>query len=153
MECTSNGIAWFRKSKYAHGCSFEGNDFMVMQTRGDECGLLCFKTPGCSHYTWSINDDKLHKEKGLGLCHLKTGYITRDDAVIDNDLFSICGLVDFKIILEMCQNKRDLTSNSYWHLVDLEPSGSCSIKEILIPLNQPKSYCKMFYFLEFRPIY
>ena len=66
-----------------NGCEFIGNDIFSKKTINDECKDLCDKFYGCTHYTWSPLDG--------GVCFLKSGKVSKEDAVRTNDLRFICG--------------------------------------------------------------
>lgn len=72
------------KDNFAYGCEFIGNDIFSKRTINDECKDLCDKFYGCTHYTWSPLNG--------GVCFLKSGKVSKEDAVRTNDLRYICGL-------------------------------------------------------------
>ncbi|CAF3545538.1 unnamed protein product [Rotaria sp. Silwood1] len=78
------GIDW-NGNNWAFGCDFNGNDLSNVQIRGEDCGGLCDKTPGCTHFTWTTWKD--------GTCWLKTGSVTQDDAIATNDPSMVCGII------------------------------------------------------------
>ena len=38
-------------NNWALGCDFYGNDLMNVQIRGEDCGVKCAQTSGCTHFT------------------------------------------------------------------------------------------------------
>ena len=55
-----------------------------IKTKREECGPICEKTVGCTHYTWDT-------QRG-GRCWLKKGPVTKADAFEVSDHLKICGL-------------------------------------------------------------
>ncbi|CAF1232589.1 unnamed protein product [Rotaria sp. Silwood1] len=78
------GIDW-NGNNWAFGCDFNGNDLSNVQIRGEDCGGLCDKTPGCTHFTWTTWKD--------GTCWLKKGPISKNQALETDDKTMVCGVV------------------------------------------------------------
>jgi len=70
----SNGTVF-----YSLDCDFYGNDLFRQSTRGEDCGGLCVRTRGCSHFTWN-----------KGNCFLKKGGIRLSDATYYKG--AVCGV-------------------------------------------------------------
>ena len=65
------------------GCDFKGNDFTSVRCPGEQCSTKCWQTFGCTHYSWTNLNG--------GTCWLKSGSVTRNDAVPVADQSSVCG--------------------------------------------------------------
>lgn len=67
-------------------CEFKGRDFQNVIVEGQFCGMTCLKSSKCTHFTWK-------KEKDGGVCYLKSGSVTRADAVLNQSEEGIvCGI-------------------------------------------------------------
>jgi hypothetical protein len=85
--CSLNNITWFEHN-LAYGCEFPGNDIYNLKSSGEECGIICDKIRNCTHYTW--------KPVEGGICFLKNGNISTNDAKVTNDLGILCGLTNVR---------------------------------------------------------
>ena len=47
-----SAINW-QTGNWAMSCDFKGNDLSNQNSRGEDCGGICSKTAGCTHFTWS----------------------------------------------------------------------------------------------------
>ena len=55
-----------------------------MSTSSSECGPRCVSNDRCTHFTWiDIND---------GTCFLRSGNVSKSDAIYINDPTRVCGL-------------------------------------------------------------
>ena len=72
-------------NNWALRCDFRGNDLQSVSAQGDQCGSLCTKTNGCTH--WAFN-----RFNG-GTCWLKRGTVTQANAFDSSDPSSACGVV------------------------------------------------------------
>jgi hypothetical protein len=138
--CNYTEIAWSWRSNYGHGCDFPGNDLSTHYVSGEECGAICHRTPACSHYVWV---PKGAQDGTNGTCYLKKGYVTRHNATLVNDLFTICGLVDFYSMIATCRKNLGLTK--HLKFVTDDPSTHCHKMDIFVkPLHIrfPQSFGK-----------
>lgn len=55
------------------------------QTNGENCGPTCVTTPGCTHFAWT-------NFLG-GTCWLKSGAVSKADAVYNGNFGVVCGHV------------------------------------------------------------
>jgi hypothetical protein len=91
----SNRINW------SNACDFNGYYFKYKQIPNNECGKDCESTLDCTHFTWTTYNG--------GTCYLKSGKVSRSDAVYTGDSEMRCGFLSsinsylnyfiFKIIL------------------------------------------------------
>jgi len=72
-------------NNWALRCDFRGNDLQSVSAQGDQCGSLCAKTNGCTH--WAFN-----RFNG-GTCWLKRGTVTQANAFDSSDSSSSCGVI------------------------------------------------------------
>lgn len=77
------GIRW--NGNWAFDCDFPGNDLTSMPSSLKNCKRLCEDDARCSHYTWS-------EFKG-GLCKLKSGKVSKLDAVDTSNNGMMCAIV------------------------------------------------------------
>ena len=79
----ANAIDW-NGNNWANGCDFDNHDLSNAQIPGAECGQKCVDTDGCTHFTWTTYNG--------GTCWMKTGSVTKADAVATNDQSYVCGI-------------------------------------------------------------
>ena len=70
---------------WAFGCDFSNRNLATVKTTRPQCRPLCFKTKGCTHYTWS-------KLRG-GSCWMKYGIVTNKNAFKTHDNTMVCGII------------------------------------------------------------
>lgn len=80
---TGTDIIW--NDKWAFNCDFEGNDIGNVQVPGEECSNTCAAHPGCTHFMWSTFNG--------GTCWMKSGDITKEEAVSVDDSMMVCGIL------------------------------------------------------------
>lgn len=86
-----NGNNWALK------CDFPGNDFKNELIKGEDCGKRCEDTLGCTHFAWNNYQS--------GTCWMKTGQISKDNAVPVNNPSSSCGIIEgFKWTMDRPNN-------------------------------------------------
>lgn len=54
--CSVQAINWNYEAgggKWAFDCDFSGNDIGRENVSSEECGGVCYRTPGCTRFTWS----------------------------------------------------------------------------------------------------
>ncbi|CAF3678835.1 unnamed protein product [Rotaria sp. Silwood1] len=73
-----NGQTW------ARSCDFNGNDLSHVEISPELCGPTCLRTKDCTHYTWTTLNG--------GTCWMKTGSVSKNDAISTNDPDMICGI-------------------------------------------------------------
>jgi hypothetical protein len=61
-----SAINW-QTGNWAMSCDFKGNDLSNQNSRGEDCGGICSKTAGCTHFTWSNYNG--------GTCWMKSGNV------------------------------------------------------------------------------
>lgn len=94
-----NEIEW--NGNWAHGCNFKGNDlFKLVNISGEFCGPQCDRTPDCTHYTWTKEEN--------GTCWLKHGAIAKSNATRADNWFYVCGLSDFGLKWRICGMENEL---------------------------------------------
>ena len=77
----------WNKGNYADSCEFRGNNFATLQNiNATSCRMQCLENKLCNHYTL-VNKT----------CSLKSGKVTKNDAVFNNDPFSECGFVEERL--------------------------------------------------------
>ena len=71
----------------AQSCEFKTTDLTSMTSLMNDCSKLCNDRirNGCSHYTWKN-----------GICYLKTGEITKMQAINNNNQQTLCGIIRCK---------------------------------------------------------
>ena len=72
-------------NNWAYACDFKGNDLWNVLSIAADCGLKCVNTLNCSHFSWTKYDG--------GTCFMKSGNITKEDALATNDQLMICGIL------------------------------------------------------------
>ncbi len=71
---------------WAMQCDFKNRDFATKNNMpGSQCGGLCVKTTGCTHFTWNTYNG--------GTCWMKNGAVSRNDAFATSDPSMVCGIV------------------------------------------------------------
>ncbi len=70
---------------WALKCDFPGNDLSNAKTKGEECGGLCARTTGCTHFTWTSHNS--------GTCRMKKGPVSKNQAIDISDPSSVCGII------------------------------------------------------------
>ncbi|CAF3435748.1 unnamed protein product [Rotaria socialis] len=83
MEIYSS-VLW-NGNNWALSCDFPGNDMSNVQISGEDCGGLCANTSNCTHFTWTTYLN--------GTCWLKSGPVSKNDAILTTDLTMVCGVV------------------------------------------------------------
>ena len=48
-----HAIDW-NGNNWANGCDFWGNDLSEVRGRAEDCGSICYNTPGCTHFSWTL---------------------------------------------------------------------------------------------------
>jgi hypothetical protein len=66
-------------------CDFSGNDLSNVEVPADRCGGECQQTPGCTHFVWTTYIG--------GTCWIKTGAVSKNDAISTSDPTAVCGVV------------------------------------------------------------
>ncbi|CAF3566730.1 unnamed protein product [Rotaria socialis] len=79
-----SNIQW-AGNNWAKSCDFPGNDMSNVQISGEDCGGLCANTSNCTHFTWTTYLN--------GTCWLKSGPVSKNDAILTTDLTMVCGVV------------------------------------------------------------
>jgi exo-beta-1,3-glucanase (GH17 family) len=74
------------KQVWAMGCDFVGNDLTNAKTSGEQCGDTCDQNPQCTHFSWTNYND--------GTCWLKSGPVSKSDAIESNDKSIVCGFAN-----------------------------------------------------------
>jgi hypothetical protein len=66
------------------GCDFIGNDFWKTKTFSPEkCSKTCLSNRECTHFTYTPD----------GVCWLKTGQVSAEQAISSQNKQTICGIV------------------------------------------------------------
>ena len=73
---------------WANGCDFPNNDIGNQQVDSSLCAQTCVNTPGCTHFAWNPYDG--------GMCWMKSGPVTKSDAVFNGNNEVICGIISSK---------------------------------------------------------
>ena len=84
LGSTAEAVEW-QKGDWAFACDFTGGDIGSAQVRGEDCGAECAKKPDCTHFTWTSFND--------GTCWMKSGPISKANAVDTGDQGMVCGVV------------------------------------------------------------
>ena len=80
-----NVVDW-RDGGWAEGCDFYESDFLFERASTlEECQDLCRGTDECSHFSWAKNS---------GICGLKRGDVSKEDAFAVEDIDLHCGVLD-----------------------------------------------------------
>ncbi len=87
-RATNSQIRW-QPEKWAKNCDFPGRDMISLKTLDSKCGLTCLYIPGCTHFTWSSDGSDPH----YGICYIKSGVVTQNDAIFTSQENVICGIV------------------------------------------------------------
>ena len=82
----NNKINW--QGDWAIGCDFNSNDLLNLNVKSDVCSKKCSETNDCTHYTWTNTNG--------GTCWMKTGPISKLNAVYTGDSRMVCGIVQPK---------------------------------------------------------
>jgi len=77
-------IDW-QTGNWAMSCDFKGNDLKDIKSRGEDCGGICSKQPGCTHFTWTKLDG--------GTCWMKSGQVSKNNAFGTTDKTMACGII------------------------------------------------------------
>lgn len=83
-ETCHGPISW--RENWAHGCDFPGNDLFDVKVPADQCGLECDADEDCTHFVWTNRDG--------GTCWMKTGTVSKNDAIRKCNQNKICGVKD-----------------------------------------------------------
>ena len=78
------GVIDWQTGNWAKSCYFYGNDLSNQKTRREDCGGICRKTTNCTHFTY---------EEKISTCWMKTGQVTKKDALSITDRSIVCGMV------------------------------------------------------------
>ncbi|CAF1387881.1 unnamed protein product [Rotaria magnacalcarata] len=81
---SGSSLQW-NGNKWTLSCDFPGNDMSNVRTRGEDCGGKCAQTSGCTHFAWNTYEG--------GTCWLKSGSVSKSNAVPRSDIPMICGVV------------------------------------------------------------
>ena len=76
-------------NNWAFACDFKNNDLTNAKSTGSECGQKCYNTQSCTHFTWTSYNG--------GTCWMKSGSVSKADAVLTGDEGMICGVLDSSI--------------------------------------------------------
>lgn len=98
----SEKILW-RENNYAHGCDFPTSETIVSKASnvaGDRCGEMCDSKRDCTHFTWN--------EAENGTCWLRSGPVSKQDAVPTSNLYMTCGITNLDIKLAYCQKNSNM---------------------------------------------
>ncbi|CAF3042522.1 unnamed protein product, partial [Rotaria sp. Silwood2] len=79
-----SSIQW-NGNNWAMSCDFRGNDLSNVQIASNLCGGKCSQTQGCTHFTWT--------QYNGGTCWMKSGAVSKSDAVSTSDSTMVCGVV------------------------------------------------------------
>ena len=80
-------VRFWNKENFADSCEFRGNNFLTLQNiNATRCRVECLENKLCNHYTL-VNET----------CYLKSGKVTKSDAVFNNDPLSECGFVEQRL--------------------------------------------------------
>lgn len=77
-------IQW-NGTNLAKSCDFHGNDMFNVRTNAEDCRDKCAQTPNCTNFTWNTYLG--------GTCWLKSGTVSKSDAVPARNPTMICGVV------------------------------------------------------------
>jgi len=77
-----NSLKWF--NDWSDNCDFPGNDLWSVKSKPDDCIVQCAAYPRCTHFVWTSSDK---------ICWLKSGSVTKDDAVEKPLSSGRCGLL------------------------------------------------------------
>lgn len=83
----NKGITWNNGDGtiWSTQCDFTGQDMGSSSGQGADCGGICGRTSGCTHFTWTSYNS--------GTCWLKSGSVLKADAFRNNDASSVCGIM------------------------------------------------------------
>jgi hypothetical protein len=84
-KADTSGVKWQKTGKWAFGCDFKNDDLKNVQIAGEKCSSLCASTSGCTHFTWTTYKS--------GTCWMKSGSVTKSDAIQTNDNTMVCGII------------------------------------------------------------
>ena len=76
---------------WALACDFQNNDLSNKQVDGPDCAQACASTSGCTHFTWTSYNG--------GTCWMKSGSISKSNALSTGDQSMVCGTYSRKFIL------------------------------------------------------
>ncbi|CAF3881220.1 unnamed protein product [Rotaria sp. Silwood1] len=85
LGCIRCDINW-NENNSALACDFLGDDLSDVRIESELCRGQCAQTSGCTHYTWTIYSD--------GTCWMKSGPVSKSDAIYTNDTSMVCGIMD-----------------------------------------------------------
>ena len=92
-------VDWKDRS-WAPGCDFYDSDFTTQEeVTFEECQEFCRSFEDCSHYTWA---------KTSGLCGMKSGETSKEDAFSVDDKNVFCGMLD---------DVEDVDEGPEWHVI------------------------------------
>lgn len=81
LSCSFSFCSINWHDNWAFGCDNSKEYFKTVSSRGTDCGSECHLTYGCTNYVWKD-----------GICHLKSGDISKEDFFENNDIDAICGI-------------------------------------------------------------
>ena len=83
---TGNSTVLWNGNNWAYMCDFRGNNLFNYSVSPQLCGEKCVETNECTHYAWS-------RYTG-GMCFLKKGNVSKNDAFSTNDPAMVCGIIN-----------------------------------------------------------
>jgi hypothetical protein len=80
----NNGVQWNQAGDWAWamGCDFSGQDLGRQDSSGADCGPVCSRTSGCTHFSWTPGNN----------CWLKSGGVSKGNAFKSGAAGIVCGL-------------------------------------------------------------
>ncbi|CAF0857622.1 unnamed protein product [Rotaria sordida] len=82
-DVKQGGIQW-NGNDWAMSCDFRGNDLSNVLIAANICGGKCADTQRCTHFTWT--------QYNGGTCWMKSGAVSKSDAVSTSDPTMVCGV-------------------------------------------------------------
>jgi hypothetical protein len=83
-------------TNWALACDFKNNDLSNKQVAGPDCAQTCASTSGCTHFTWTSYNG--------GTCWMKSGSISKSNALSTGDQSMVCGIYSGEFILKYIFN-------------------------------------------------
>jgi hypothetical protein len=82
-----HGFNWITdpttRSKWAFGCGWHGDDLDNVQSKGEQCAVMCRLTLDCTHFSWT--------KFRAGTCFLKNGKVVVKSVVPESSPDAVCG--------------------------------------------------------------
>ena len=78
-------------TQWAFACDFTNNDLSNKQVASSNCAQTCANTQGCTHFAWSSYNG--------GTCWMKSGSVSKSNAIYNGNNAMICGIVSSKILI------------------------------------------------------